>query len=140
METEDRKSSDAGVVGRLAGRGEEAMSRLLDELGRNRTLTEGLTRALAAKGMLDSASRTALTQVGLAPAEDVRELRGRVMALEKRLAELEGRSTRQRKPTAKGRSSAKSSSGAKTGARAKGTSASKSVRTPAPRSRPPGSG
>ena len=140
METEDRKSSDAGVVGRLAGRGEEAMSRLLDELGRNRTLTEGLTRALAAKGMLDSASRTALMQVGLAPAEDVRELRGRVMALEKRLAELEGRSTRQRKPTAKGRSSAKSSSGAKTGARAKGTSASKSVRTPAPRSRPPGSG
>ena len=140
METEESKGSDAGVVGRLAGRGEEAMSRLLDELGRNRTLTEGLTRALAAKGMLDSASRTALTQVGLAPAEDVRELRRRVMDLEKRLAELEGGSKRQRGSTAKASSGAKSSSGAKTSARGKGTSASKSVRSPAPRSHPPASG
>jgi polyhydroxyalkanoate synthesis regulator phasin len=125
MEAEERKGSDSGVVGRLAGRGEEAMSRLMDELGRNRTVTDALTRALAAKGMLDSASRTALTQVGLAPADDVRELTQRVMELEKRLAKLEGRSTpqatRQKKPAAK------------TSARAKGTSASKSTRPPAPR-------
>jgi hypothetical protein len=126
MATEDRKSSDSGVVGRLAGRGEEAMSRLMDELGRNRTVTEGLTRALAAKGMLDTASRTALTQVGLAPAEDVRELRQRVMDLEKRLAKLEGGSTRRRK------SPTKTSSGAKT------TSGAKSTRSAAPRSRSSG--
>jgi hypothetical protein len=122
METGETKGSDSGVVGRLAGRGEEAMSRLMDELGRNRTVTEALTRALAAKGMLDTASRTALTQVGLAPADDVRELRRRVMDLEKRLAKLEGGTTLQRK------------SPAKTSARAKGTSASKSTRSPAPRS------
>ena len=132
METGDTKTSDSGVVGRLAGRGEEAMSRLVDELGRNRTVADALTRALAANGMLDTASRTALTQVGLAPAEGVRELRQRVMDLEKRLAELEGgttrRATRQRKPATK------------TSARAKGTSASKSVRSPAPRTRPPGQG
>ncbi len=126
MATEDRKSSDSGVVGRLAGRGEEAMSRLMDELGRNRTVTEGLTRALAAKGMLDTASRTALTQVGLAPAEDVRELRQRVMDLEKRLAKLEGGSTRRRK------SPTKTSSGAKT------TSGAKSTRSATPRSRSSG--
>jgi hypothetical protein len=126
MATEDRKSSDSGVVGRLAGRGEEAMSRFMDELGRNRTVTEGLTRALAAKGMLDTASRTALTQVGLAPAEDVRELRQRVMDLEKRLAKLEGGSTRRRK------SPTKTSSGAKT------TSGAKSTRSAAPRSRSSG--
>jgi hypothetical protein len=126
MATGETKGSDSGVVGRLAGRGEEAMSRLMDELGRNRKVTEGLTRALAAKGMLDNASRTALTQVGLAPAEDVRELRRRVMDLEKRLVKLEGRTTRTRKPAAK------------TSARAKGTSASKSARTAAPRSRPSG--
>ncbi len=126
MATEDRKSSDSGVVGRLAGRGEEAMGRLMDELGRNRTVTEGLTRALAAKGMLDTASRTALTQVGLAPAEDVRELRQRVMDLEKRLAKLEGGSTRRRK------SPAKTSSGAKT------TSGAKSTRSATPRSRSSG--
>jgi hypothetical protein len=126
MATGETKGSDSGVVGRLAGRGEEAMSRLMDELGRNRKVTEGLTRALAAKGMLDNASRTALTQVGLAPAEDVRELRRRVMDLEKRLAKLEGGTTRARKPAAK------------TSARAKGTSASKSARSAAPRSRPSG--
>jgi polyhydroxyalkanoate synthesis regulator phasin len=130
MATGDRKSSDSGVVGRLAGRGEEAMSRLMDELGRNRKLTEGLTRALAAKGMLDTASRTALTQVGLAPAEDVRELRRRVTELEKRLAKLESGSTR--------RTTSQRKSPAKTSARAKGTSASKSTRSPAPRRGPSG--
>ena len=122
MTTGESKDYDSGVVGRLAGRGEEAMTRLMDELGRNRTVTEALTRALAAKGMFDTASRTALTQVGLAPAEEVRELRQRVIDLEKRLAKLEGGSTRQR------------TSPAKTSARAKGTSASKSTRSPAPRS------
>ena len=132
METEDRKASDSSVVGRLAGRGEEAMSRLIDELGRNRTLTEALTRALAAKGMLDTASKTALTQVGLAPAEDVRELRRRVMDLEKRIAELEGGSKRE--TTRQGKPATKAS------ARAKGTSASKSTRSPAPRTRPPEQG
>ena len=126
MATGESKDYDSGVVGRLAGRGEEAMSRLMDELGRNRTVTEALTRALAAKGMLDTASRTALTQVGLAPADDVRELRRRVMDLEKRLAKLEGGTTRQQK------------SPAKTSARAKGTSASKSTRSPAPRGRSSG--
>ena len=134
MATGDRKSSESGVVGRLAGRGEEAMSRLVDELGRNRTLMEGLTRALAAKGMLDAASRTALTQVGLAPAEDVRELRRRVMDLEKRLAELEGGSTTRRKSPAKKspgakRASAKTSSGAN-------TTRAERARRAAPRSRP----
>jgi hypothetical protein len=124
MTTGEGKDYDSGVVGRLAGRGEEAMTRLMDELGRNRTVTEALTRALAAKGMFDTASRTALTQVGLAPAEEVRELRQRVIDLEKRLAKLEGGSTGRR------------TSPAKTSARAKGTSASKSTRSPAPRSSP----
>jgi hypothetical protein len=101
MATRQRKTPDSGVVGRLAGRGEEAMSRLMDELGRNSAVTEALTRAVAAKGMLDSASRTALTQVGLAPADEVRELRRRVIDLEKRLGKLEGASTRKRKPTTK---------------------------------------
>jgi hypothetical protein len=107
MATRQRKSSDTTVVGRLAGRGEEAMSRLMDELGRNRAVTEALTRAVAAKGALDSASRTALSQVGLAPAEDVRELRRRVMDLEKRLVKLEGGSTRGRKSPAKTTSGSK---------------------------------
>ena len=90
METEEKKQEETGVVSRLAGRGEEAMNRLMDELAKNSRVSEALARALAAKGMLDSASRTALVQVGLAPADEVRELRGRVHELEKRLAKLEG--------------------------------------------------
>jgi hypothetical protein len=112
MATRQRKSSETGVVGRLAGRGEEAMSRLMDELGRNRAVTDALTRAVAAKGVLDSASRSALTQVGLAPAEDVRELRRRVMDLEKRLAKLEGGRTRATKSTAKRASPSQKRTGA----------------------------
>ncbi len=120
MATRETKASDAGVVGRLAGRGEEAMSRLMDELGRNRTVTEALTRAVAAKGMLDTASRTALTQVGLAPAEEVRELRQRVIELENRLAKLEGGSRQRKSP-------------AKTSGTSKRASTSKSARSATPR-------
>ena len=129
MATRQTKTPETGVVGRLAGRGEEAMSRLMDELGRNSKLTEALTRALAAKGMLDSASRTALTQVGLAPADEVRELRRRVIDLEKRLGKLEGASTPKRKPTTKTTSSrAKAAS-------AKATSTAKTSRAGAARRR-----
>jgi hypothetical protein len=114
MARRETKPSDSGRVGRLAGRGEEAMSRLMDELGRNRTVTEALTRAVAAKGMLDSASRTALTQVGLAPADEVRELRKRVIELENRLAKLEAGSSRQRKSPAKASASSKRAATPKT--------------------------
>jgi hypothetical protein len=114
MARRETKAPDSTVVGRLAGRGEEAMSRLMDELGRNRTVTEALTRALAAKGMLDSASRTALTQVGVAPVEEVRELTRRVTELENRLAKLESGSPRRRKSPAKPGATSKRASTAKT--------------------------
>ena len=94
MASEETKEQETGVVGRLAERGEEAMTRLMDEVGRNQRVTEALGRALAAKGMLDSASRTALRQVGLAPADEVQELERRVQDLEARLARLETGSPR----------------------------------------------
>src|SRR5918998_4323740 len=85
-----RKTADEGVVSRLAGRGEDAMTRLMDELGRNSVVTDALARAMSAKGRLDTASRTALGQVGLAAADDLSDLRKQVADLEKRLAKLEG--------------------------------------------------
>ena len=85
-----RKTADEGVVSRLAGRGEDAMTRLMDELGRNSRVTDALARAMSAKGRLDSASRAALGQVGLAAADDLDDLRKQVASLEKRLAKLEG--------------------------------------------------
>ncbi len=101
MTESERRSSETGVVGKLAERGEEAMNRLMDELGRNSRVTEALTRGLAAKGMLDAASRTALVQFGLAPAQDVRELRTRVHELERRLEKLESGSKGEEKPAAR---------------------------------------
>jgi hypothetical protein len=88
MATKDKKQ-DGNVVGRLAGRGEEALTRVMDGLGRNPRVTDALDRAMSAKGRLDEASRSALNQVGLAAAEEVRELRSQLERLERRLERLE---------------------------------------------------
>jgi hypothetical protein len=88
MATKDRKQ-DGSVVGKLAGRGEEALTRVMEGLGRNPRVTDALDRAMGAKGRLDEASRSALNQVGLAAAEEIRELRSQLERMERRLAKLE---------------------------------------------------
>ncbi len=90
MTDEERRPADENVFSRLAGRGEEAVTRLVDELGRNSLVTDAIARAMAAKGKVDETTRRTLAQVGLAPSDDVRELEGRLEALEARLARLEG--------------------------------------------------
>jgi hypothetical protein len=90
MAKRQSKTTEPGVVGRLSRRGEETLGRLMDDLGRNERVTDALGRAMSAKGRLDTASRRALNQVGLAPADDLEELRKHVAGLEKRLARLEG--------------------------------------------------
>ena len=83
------KEGNGGMVGKLAGKGEEALGRLMEELGRNPRVTDALDRAMSAKGRLDEASRSAIGGVGLAAAEEIRELREKVDGLEKRIADLE---------------------------------------------------
>jgi hypothetical protein len=112
MATGQNRPTEAGVVGRLSRRGEEALTRLMDELGRNDRVTDALSRAMSAKGRLDGASKRALHQVGLAPADDLDDLRKQVQRLEKRVAKLEG--TSGAKATAK-RSETKKTSTAKRG-------------------------
>ncbi len=90
MATKTKKDEGSGVVGRLAGKGEEALTKLIDELGRNERVTEALSRAMNAKGKLDATSRGALHGIGLAPVDDIRDLQTRVESLEKRLAKVEG--------------------------------------------------
>lgn len=90
MAKRQSKTTEPGVVGRLSRRGEETLGRLMDDLGRNERVTDALGRAMSAKGRLDTASRRALNQVGLAPADDLEDLRKHVAGLEKRLAKLEG--------------------------------------------------
>ena len=91
MATKTKKDENSGVVGRLAGKGEEALTKLIDELGRNERVAEALSRATNAKGKLDVTSRGALHGIGLAPIDEVRDLQKRLESLEKRLAKVETR-------------------------------------------------
>ena len=84
------KQEPEGTLGRLSKRGEEAITRLVDEIGKNERVTDALGRAASARGKLDGASRRARGGVGLAGADELNELRKQVERLEKRLAKLEG--------------------------------------------------
>ena len=44
-----KKPSDGGMVNRLAGRGEEAVTRLVEELSKNPRVTDALSRVMDAK-------------------------------------------------------------------------------------------
>lgn len=85
-----KQETESGTLGRLSKRGEDAITRLVDELGKNERVTDAFGRAMSAKGKLDGASRRALGQVGLAASDELGDLRKQVERLEKRLAKLEG--------------------------------------------------
>ena len=111
-----KKETEAGTIGRLSKRGEEAVSWLVDELTKNERVTEALARAMAAKGKVEEGSRKALGQVGVAASDELKDLRKHIEQLEKRLAKLEG--------------GAKPKPGAKTPA-SKATTRSRATKTPA---------
>jgi hypothetical protein len=104
MATKENKEP-GNLVERLADRGEEAVSRVLNELSPR--ISAAFDRAMASKGRVDSASRSALTQLGLAAADEIKDLRGQLERLEKRLSRLEGGSAPGTK--ASGKSTAKRS-------------------------------
>lgn len=85
-----RKKDEGSTLGRLAGRGEGAVTKLVEELGRNPRVTDALGRALSAKGRLDTSARSALGTIGLAAADELKDLRKQIERLEKRLSRLEG--------------------------------------------------
>ena len=109
MATKRKKRDESGIVERLAGRGEETVGRLLDELARNPRVTDALGRAMSAKGKVDAGARRTLSQVGLAAADELKDLRKQMERLERRLSRLEGssgtakRSETKKKPTARKR-------------------------------------
>lgn len=84
-----KKPSDGGMVNRLAGRGEEAVTRLVEELGKNPRVTDALGRVMDAKTKIDQSARGAVAQAGLAAADELKELRKQIERLERRLAKLE---------------------------------------------------
>jgi polyhydroxyalkanoate synthesis regulator phasin len=88
-----------GTLGRLSKAGEDALTRLLDELGKNERVTDALGKATSAKGRLDEGARRALGQVGLAASDELKDLRKHIERLEKRLAKLESEAKPKRKAT-----------------------------------------
>ena len=129
-----RKKQPENIVERLAERGEEAVSRVLGELSPR--ISAAFDRAMSTKGRVDSASRSALTQLGLAAADEIKDLRGQLERLEKRLARLEGGSAPGAKSSA-GKGTAKKSETKATPSAKKGSTRVKKEPDKAP-SPPPG--
>jgi len=131
------KEGDGGMVNRLAGRGEEAVTRLVEELGKNPRVTDALERAMSAKGKIDQSARGALGQVGLAAADELKELRKQIERLERRLAKLESSGSSSSGPSSGGsKPTAKKSETKKAPTAKKGTSTKKpAAKAPSP---PPG--
>jgi hypothetical protein len=94
------KEADAGTLGRLSKAGEDALTRLVEELGKNERVTDAVARAMSAKGKLDEGAKRAVGGVGLAAAEELKDLRKHIERLEKRLAKLEADAKPAAKPQA----------------------------------------
>jgi len=125
-----KQEGETGVITKLSKAGEDAVNRLVEELGRNERVTDAVARALAAKGKVDDATRRTLGQVGVAAADEIKDLRKHLERLEKRLAALEQKPAGTSKPTsaAKPKTAAKKTTGTakRTSSPAKGSAAKKS--------------
>jgi polyhydroxyalkanoate synthesis regulator phasin len=97
------KETDAGTLGRLSKAGEDALTRFVEELGKNERITDAVAKAVAAKGKLDEGAKRAAGQVGLAAADELKDVRKHIERLEKRLAKLESEA----KPAARPRRTTK---------------------------------
>lgn len=102
MAKKKKKETDATPLSRLSKAGEDALTRLIEELGKNERLTDALGKAMSAKGRVDDGAKRALGQVGLAAADELKDLRKHIERLEKRLAKLESEATPAPKPRTTG--------------------------------------
>lgn len=121
------KPNDGGTFNRLAGRGEEAVTKLVEELGKNPRVTDALSRVMDAKTKIDQSARGAVAQAGLAAADELKELRKQIERLERRLAKLE---SNEAEPAAKKTTAKKSET--KTTPTAKKSTTTKKVADKAP--------
>jgi hypothetical protein len=118
-----------GTLNRLAGRGEEAVTKLVEELGKNPRVTDALSRVMDAKTRIDQGARGAVAQAGLAAADELKDLRKQIERLERRLAKLE---KSEGNPTAK-KTTAKKSETKKAPTTKKGTTVKKDAeKAPSP--------
>ena len=89
MAKKKKKEIDEGTLGRLSKAGEDAVTRLIEELGKNERVTDTIARAMSAKGRVDDGAKRAFGSVGLAASDELKDLRKHIERLEKRLAKLE---------------------------------------------------
>jgi len=92
---ETAETESASTLGKLAGRGEETIKRLSEEIDKNPRMHD-------AKDRLDKLGRTMLQQLNVAFADEVAELKKEVTRLEKRVAKLEKTAAAKGSPDAGG--------------------------------------
>ena len=92
MAENGKKTEESGVITQLSKRGEDAVNRLMEELGRNARVTDalGAGHVRQGQGRREDAAH-ARARSALAAADEIKDLRGRLERLEKRLATLETR-------------------------------------------------
>ncbi len=73
-----KPDNGGGTLNRLAGRGEEAVTKLVEELSKNPRVTDALSRVMDAKTRIDQSARGAVAQAGLAAADELKDLRKQV--------------------------------------------------------------
>ena len=140
MPSKGKKSDDSGFVGGLAERGEKAVNRVMDELARNPRVTDALDKAMSAKGKVDSSARRTLSQLGLAAADELKDLRTQIERLERRLARVEDTTGTRGASSAKRSETKKAPTAKKTTTTAKAAPKKKKPSPPAGRSLGGGSG
>ncbi len=102
MAENGKQEGETSVITKLSKAGEDAVTRIVEELGKNERVTDAVARAMSAKGKVDERTRKTLGQVGVAGADEIKSLRKHLERLEKRLAALEQKP----KPAAKPKTSA----------------------------------
>jgi ABC-type transporter Mla subunit MlaD len=134
-----KKPDDSGFVGNLAERGEKAVNRLMEELAHNPRVTDALSKAMSAKGRVDASARKTFSQLGVAAADELADLRKQIERLERRLARVEATTTTKPASSAK-RSETKKKSTAKKKTTTTNASTKKAASPPSGRSTGGGTG
>ena len=57
MAKKKKKDTEATPLGRLSKAGEDALTRLVEELGKNERMTDALSKAMSAKGRFDDGAK-----------------------------------------------------------------------------------
>ena len=98
MAENGKQEGETGVITKLSKAGEDAVTKIVEELGKNERVTDAVARAMSAKGKDDEQARKTLGQVGVAGADEIKSLRKHLERLEKRLEALEHKQEPAAKP------------------------------------------